>query len=355
MADLLDPGPFPYHKPVARDLHLALAQLYPSGKAAVFAAQKAGVAAHMINGDQAPYLVWKDILDTAGNGGLVGNLITVAKKEWPHSGSTDLFDALLANRTPPTPTEPRAQDGTPGFRHGADDVTEPEALLFHDDLTLPAGRLDRLIAALTALRAHAASVCRLEVRCALGVGSGTGFRIAADLLLTNWHVLFPEKQNPTGVTATFGYEDSASGQLLAGTAVECEVASIKFSQADDWGVIRASAPLPLDVPILSLTAYAVPSYTDSAFIVQHPSGQRKRIAYARNRVTFVNDQVVQYLSDTQVGSSGSPVFDWDGRLIALHHAGGRPQEVAGQAPLKKNEGIRITRVIEGLQAAGLQL
>jgi hypothetical protein len=46
------------------------------------------------------------------------------------------------------------------------------------------------------------------------------------------------------------------------------------------------------------------------------------------------------------------VFDSQGRLIGLHHVGGRPQEVAGK-PFKKNEGIRIQRVIAGLAAAGI--
>ena len=43
----------------------------------------------------------------------------------------------------------------------------------------------------------------------------------------------------------------------------------------------------------------------------------------------------------------------EGRLIALHHQGGRPQEILGKPPLRKNEGIRISRVIQGLKASGV--
>lgn len=50
---------------------------------------------------------------------------------------------------------------------------------------------------------------------------------------------------------------------------------------------------------------------------------------------------------------GSPVLDDAGRLIGLHHAGGRPQEVAGKQPVVKNEGIRIEVVRAGIQAAGI--
>jgi hypothetical protein len=41
-------------------------------------------------------------------------------------------------------------------------------------------------------------------------------------------------------------------------------------------------------------------------------------------------------------------LDDNGKLVALHHAGGRPQEVAGKLPLRKNEGIRIPRIVAGL-------
>jgi V8-like Glu-specific endopeptidase len=105
--------------------------------------------------------------------------------------------------------------------------------------------------------------------------------------------------------------------------------------------------------VLKLSEAVTPTRQAPAFVIQHPGGDRKRVAYVRNQVTDLDDRVVHYLSDTQSGSSGSPVLNDGGRLIALHHAGGTPQEVAGKPPLKKNEGIRIERVIAGLKAAGI--
>ena len=53
------------------------------------------------------------------------------------------------------------------------------------------------------------------------------------------------------------------------------------------------------------------------------------------------------------GTRVCPVLDDSGRLIALHHAGRRPQEVAGKPPLRKNEGIRITTIVAGLAQLGM--
>jgi hypothetical protein len=93
----------------------------------------------------------------------------------------------------------------------------------------------------------------------------------------------------------------------------------------------------------------------AAYIIQHPGGDRKRIGFVRNTVTWFDDRVVHYLTDTQEGSSGAPVFDDQARLIALHHAGGRPQEVVGKPPVKKNEGIRFSRILDGLSAQGVNV
>jgi V8-like Glu-specific endopeptidase len=41
-----------------------------------------------------------------------------------------------------------------------------------------------------------------------------------------------------------------------------------------------------------------------------------------NAVVLVGEGRVQYLTDTLPGSSGSPVFDADWNVVALHHSGG---------------------------------
>ena len=61
--------------------------------------------------------------------------------------------------------------------------------------------------------------------------------------------------------------------------------------------------------------------------------------------------MVQYLTDTYAGSSGSPVFDERWRLVALHH---RWVKYKRQGEIEyRNQGRRITRVAAGLSAAGI--
>lgn len=96
--------------------------------------------------------------------------------------------------------------------------------------------------------------------------------------------------------------------------------------------------------MVALDPGVVPRLHGPAYIIQHPGGVRKRLGFVRNHISYVDDRVVQYLTDTQTGSSGAPVLDAAGNVIAVHHASGRPQEVAGKPPTNKNEGIRISRI-----------
>jgi hypothetical protein len=73
-------------------------------------------------------------------------------------------------------------------------------------------------------------------------------------------------------------------------------------------------------------------------VIQHPQGRRKEVVVQENELSDVYTNVIHYTSDTDYGSSGSPVFNntWD--LMALHHA-----RVPNKAA---NEGIRIDIVAD---------
>ena len=182
---LIDEFPYPWHLPEARELHVLLSQLYPSAKGATFAAQQAGIDTAMLFSDQAPYMVWRDILQLGANAAKNRVIVERAYTQNANNPRRAFLEALLASTPPVRDGEPRGDCGAPNFVEGTDDVLEPEALLYHDDLTLPVGRIDWLIGVLDRLKMLAPAVCRLEVSNGLVTQCGTGFRIAENLLLTN--------------------------------------------------------------------------------------------------------------------------------------------------------------------------
>ncbi|MBK8541951.1 MAG: trypsin-like peptidase domain-containing protein [Ardenticatenia bacterium] len=185
---------------------------------------------------------------------------------------------------------------------------------------------------------------------------GTGFLIGPDLLLTNHHVLYDQDHGDaraTEVDLLLDYEESFSGKLREGHGFVGLPASIVGDKADDWAVIRLAEAPDAAYPRLPLAGGPV-TVDDPVFIVQHPGGRPKEIGLTRNLVRHVGADRVQYLTDTEGGSSGSPVFNARWQVVAVHHKWttvGGPGAGAGRE--YRNQGVAIGRVAAGLRAAGV--
>ncbi|MEV7970470.1 serine protease [Sphaerisporangium sp. NPDC088356] len=56
-------------------------------------------------------------------------------------------------------------------------------------------------------------------------------------------------------------------------------------------------------------------------IVGHPSGRLKEISIRHNELSMQLDDFLHYTNDTEPGNSGSPVFNDQWEVVALHHSG----------------------------------
>ncbi|GMQ86673.1 MAG: hypothetical protein BMS9Abin07_2261 [Acidimicrobiia bacterium] len=83
-------------------------------------------------------------------------------------------------------------------------------------------------------------------------------------------------------------------------------------------------------------------------VVQHPQGRRKEVALQSNTVTNIFTNHVRYSTDTEPGSSGSPVLNnsWD--LVALHHAAGSQD---GSGNWQDNQGVRVDKIVADLRSS----
>lgn len=345
---IVDEFPFPFHKPMGRELLRIMAGFYRTERDALIFTQPFGVDPLKVPPGLSPIHLWYELLQMLATLNTVRAAVQAARDQFPNNPHRAFFDALLAGQLAPVSAEPIGKK-SPGFN---DTVTLPEALLFHDDLTMLAGQITNLIHTLDRMVAMAPAVCLLRVRNAQGEFFGTGSRIGEQEVLTNHHVLFPNDQKAIAVRADFGFDIDAGGASLAVTSLSGDPTTIRGESADDWAVIDVPR-MDAAWPILTLDGVQAPQIGDPAYILQHPGGQQKRLGFVRNTISHVDHSVVRYLTDTRPGSSGAPVFDAAGRLIALHHAGGMPIEVVGKPPVIKNEGIRISRVRERLTANGV--
>jgi Trypsin-like peptidase domain/Effector-associated domain 1 len=223
-------------------------------------------------------------------------------------------------------------------------------------------------------------VCRIEFN---NNAQGTGFLVGPDVLLTNYHVLerplkgqLPVEQ----VACRFDYKVLSDDSRSEGVVVRLHkegwrIDESRYSQAEadaqpdrelpkpdelDFAAVRLARPIgnePIDkngaggAPKRGWIAFppVQPALDPGAplFIAEHPDGSPMKLALDTDSVLGVNGNGtrVRYATNTEHGSSGSPCFDMDFALAALHHMGDPLWKTA-----KYNQGIPIALI--GARLAG---
>jgi V8-like Glu-specific endopeptidase len=180
-----------------------------------------------------------------------------------------------------------------------------------------------------------------------GEWTGTGFLLAPSLIVTNNHVL-PERTVAEAALFRFNYQltvdggDAAvrdysakpNGVFVTDERLDFAVVELAEPAGEDWGTLRVA-----DRP---------PAEGQRVNIIQHPAGMHKQISIQNNFVQHSDDLVIQYLTATLGGSSGSPVLDDDWHVVGVHHAGGLLTEPGTGRSVFRNEGILMTAILGAL-------
>jgi len=196
--------------------------------------------------------------------------------------------------------------------------------------------------------AAARAVGRVNIRDGAGQvsGFGTGSLVSPSLLLTNHHVL-PDAATAATSVVEFNYQDGIDGLPLA--AVVHGFDPDRFFVADeerDFALVAVAAS-PAELAPFGynrlIEAEGKAIIGEYVTIVQHPRGEKKQVALRENKIVDIPDRFLHYAADTEPGSSGSPVFNDQWEVVALHHASVHAPERPDLGGFV-NEGIRVSRI-----------
>ncbi|HUR79467.1 MAG TPA: trypsin-like peptidase domain-containing protein [Thermoanaerobaculia bacterium] len=268
------------------------------------------------------------------------------------------------------------------------DLVDFAARHYGRGVTAPRNDLERIVIAsnqfldIARVLSRLGQIYRQVCRVSFGGGAdpqGSGFLVGPSVVATNFHVMervINGGVDPKNVRAQFDYAVLPDGTIDNGTRVELAddwlIDSSPYVQKDvdgtgdeptaeqlDYALIRLRRPIG-DEPIgekptadapprgwMKLDEHGpVPAADTPVYIVQHPDGDPMKLAWETRSVIGLNvaGTRLRHRTNTEHGSSGSPTFDANFALIALHN-GGDPKSVTA----KFNQGIPIGLIVDLLK------
>lgn len=334
--------PVDWTNPLLRNLNDVLAYRFRTHAQADQIAEEVGLNPVFIAYDPMPSTYWFNILTAAAGEGLVDDVVATALRRFPK-------DPFLQSAAKGDLNGVRGPDiATDVTWRGPEQPAALEKVIGERSTLLPISFLEKGM-----LRARAVVRILLPAEGSVAPSSGSGFLAENGLIITNHHVL-TDADAARRAVVQFNYQQTPDGLDLQPQDARLDVdAGFATSAEDDWSAARIAGDAAAQVAAwggLPLRAAAVQKQ-EAINIIQHPGGGPKQIALYHNVVVYSDARVVQYLTDTLPGSSGSPCFNDAWEVVALHHSGGWLREPGGKEAWFRNEGIAIGAVIDGLRAA----
>ncbi|WP_165228310.1 trypsin-like serine peptidase [Aquisphaera insulae] len=183
------------------------------------------------------------------------------------------------------------------------------------------------------------TVCLIRPNPGSIAGCGTGFLVAPDLVMTNWHVAGPfwdREEASSRVSVEFDRELGPGGELRTASAPcrlnpEWDLPKSPMNESD-FALLRLNRRAADDIVdghprgYLDLSTRSQPELAGllpagaPMLIVQHPMAEPLKLALGEaDRIE--DARYLWHRVNTEPGSSGSPCFSQKLEVIALHHYG----------------------------------
>ncbi|MBP6473656.1 MAG: trypsin-like peptidase domain-containing protein, partial [Chloroflexi bacterium] len=194
----------------------------------------------------------------------------------------------------------------------------------------------------------ALDAARAVVRIVTADSLGSGFLVGPGLIMTNHHVI-GGREAAQPCAFQFHYQLDKQLHPLPILAARAKPDGLFYTNPDLDVTVVEVLDAPADAAPLTLARLRV-AKDSRVNIIQHPGGHYKKISMQNNFVAFADARYLQYLTSTEPGSSGSPVFNNDFLVIGIHHSGGMLPEPGSEQKYLRNAGSSMIAVLDDLQA-----